>query len=109
VYAVVEVHQEIAGLLRHPRAGGVGGDAGQMHPPALHLDDEQNVETGQADGLHGEEVTRQQPTSLRREELSPRRAAPARCRAEPVVAQDPANGGCRHADPRARHSPTIRM
>ncbi len=83
-------------MLRHPWAGGVGGDAGQMHPPALHLDDEQDVETGQTDGLHSEEVARQQSASLGGEELRPRRAAPAGCRAEPVPAQDPANGGCRH-------------
>jgi hypothetical protein len=35
VCAFVEVHEEVAGLLRHPVAGRVCGDFGHVHLPAL--------------------------------------------------------------------------
>jgi hypothetical protein len=61
---LVEVHQQVAGLLGRPSSGGVGGDPGQMHTPPLHLDDGQDVQPGRADGLDGEEVAGQQPAGL---------------------------------------------
>ena len=39
--ALAEVHQEVAGLLRRPRAVRVGGDAEQVHAAGAVLDDEQ--------------------------------------------------------------------
>jgi putative transposase len=57
-------HGEVAGLLAHPRTVRVCGDAPKMHPSATHLDEEQHVEPTQPNGLDGEEVTGQHPTSL---------------------------------------------
>lgn len=68
---VVQVHEQVAGLLSHLCCGGVSGDAGQVYPPALDFDDEQDVEAGQGDGLDGEEVTGEQPAGLGAEELCP--------------------------------------
>jgi hypothetical protein len=44
---LVEVHQQVAGGLGDPRAGGVGGDPGQVHPAVLQFDDEEHVQPGQ--------------------------------------------------------------
>jgi hypothetical protein len=52
----VEVHQQVPGRLRDPRAGRVGDDAGQVDPAVIELDHEQDVQAGQADALDGEEV-----------------------------------------------------
>jgi hypothetical protein len=39
---ILEVHQEITGLLGHPRARGMGGDSGQVHAPGAMLNEEQH-------------------------------------------------------------------
>jgi hypothetical protein len=42
--SAVEVHQQVPGHLGHPLADRVRGDAGQVHPPPIKLDDEQHVQ-----------------------------------------------------------------
>jgi len=42
---VLEVHQEVARGLGHPRTGGVGGEAEQVHAAGLDLDQEQDTYT----------------------------------------------------------------
>jgi hypothetical protein len=44
-----EVHQQVAGLLSDPGAGGVGGDPGEVHAAAAVLDHDQEVEAAQVD------------------------------------------------------------
>jgi hypothetical protein len=56
---VVKGGEKVAGLLGDPRAGGVGGDARQLHAPGLQLNEEQHVQPLQEHGVHGEEVARQ--------------------------------------------------
>jgi hypothetical protein len=56
-----EAHQQVSGHLGHPRAGGVSGDPGQVHPSTLQFDHEQDVRPGQADRLHREEVAGHNP------------------------------------------------
>ena len=51
--------EKVAGLLGDPRAGGVSGDARQLHAPGLQLNEEQHVQPVQENGVHGEEVARQ--------------------------------------------------
>jgi hypothetical protein len=41
---VAEVHEQVAGLLRGPRADRAGGYAEDMHAPGRHLHDEQDVQ-----------------------------------------------------------------
>jgi hypothetical protein len=65
---IVEVHQQVAGRLRHPLAGRVRGNAGQVHSPPIELDDEQHIQPGQPDRLHGQKVAGQHPAGLGRAE-----------------------------------------
>jgi hypothetical protein len=51
VAGVVEIHGEVAGLLGQPGAGGVGGDAEDVHPAGGVLDDEERGEPVQGDGV----------------------------------------------------------
>jgi hypothetical protein len=48
---VAEVHQQVAGLLGHPRAGGMCGDPGEVHAAAAVLDHHEDVEAAQEDGI----------------------------------------------------------
>jgi hypothetical protein len=68
--AVAEVHEQVAGLLGSPtpRAGGMGGDPGNMHPPAAVLDHYEYVEAAQEDGVDVGEVDRRDRVSLRGKE-----------------------------------------
>jgi hypothetical protein len=61
---LIERRDEIAGLLRDPGTGGVGGDAGEVHTPVVELDEEQHVQPLQEHGVHGEEVAGHDAGSL---------------------------------------------
>jgi hypothetical protein len=71
VSVALEVHQQVAGLLSHPRAGRVGGDAGQVHTSGAVLDEEQHVQAPQEHGVDVEEVRRQDRLGNRRQPSSP--------------------------------------
>ena len=51
-----EVHEQVAGLLGHPRAGGAGSEAGQAHPAGAVLEEEQHIQAAQEHGVDVEEV-----------------------------------------------------
>jgi hypothetical protein len=48
---VAEVHEQVAGLLGDPGAGGVGSDPGEVYAPTVVLDHEQDVEAAEEDGV----------------------------------------------------------
>jgi hypothetical protein len=77
VGAVAEVHQEVAGLLGDPVAGGVGGDPGDVDAAGGVLDDDQDVEPAEDDGVDVGEVDGEDRVGLGGEELLPRRPGPA--------------------------------
>ena len=62
---VVEVHEQVAGLLGHPSAGGIRGDAEDVHSPGGVLDDKERIQTAQGDGVEVEEVASQDGVRLR--------------------------------------------
>jgi hypothetical protein len=66
---IAQVHQQIPGGLGDPRTGRVGGDPGQMDPATLQLDDEEDVQSGQADRLNSQEVAGQRCGGLGAQEL----------------------------------------
>ena len=43
VAVLVEDHQQVTGDLGNPCSGGVGRDAGQVHPAMVEFDEEQHV------------------------------------------------------------------
>jgi hypothetical protein len=96
--AVVEVHQQVAGLLGGPRSGGMAGRA-DVHVAAVDLQGEEHVDPFQGDGaVDVEEVYGQQGRGLRAQE--PSRGGirgPQRCRRYPPPLEDPADRRCADA------------
>ena len=68
---VGEVHERVAGGLGGPFAGGVRGDAGQVCAAGAAFDQDQGVESFEADGVDVDEVDGQDGVSLIGEELFP--------------------------------------
>ncbi len=62
----LEIYQQVAGLLGHPRARRVRGDPGQVHAPRAVLDEEQHVQAPQKQGIDVEEVHGQDRRGLAR-------------------------------------------
>jgi hypothetical protein len=54
--AVAEVHEQVAGLLGDPGAGGMGGDPGDTYAAGAVLDHHEDVEAEQEDGVDVGEV-----------------------------------------------------
>ena len=75
---VVEVHEQVAGLLGQPGAGGVGGDAEDVYAAGGVLDDEEDVQPAQGDGVEMEQVAGQDRVRLRSQEFGPRGSGSAR-------------------------------
>jgi hypothetical protein len=71
VGSIAEIHQQVACLLGHPGPGGVGGYPADMHPAAVVLDNNENVEAAQEDRIDVGEVDREDRVGLRRQELPP--------------------------------------
>ncbi len=85
---VLEVHEQVAGLLGHPLAGGVGGYPGQVHAAGAVLDEEQHVQAAQEDGVDVEEVRREDRRGLPAQERPPGQPGPRLCGADAGVLED---------------------
>jgi hypothetical protein len=75
---VVDVHEQVAGLLGQPGAGGVGGDSRMCTRRVL--DDEEGIQPAQGDRLKMEQIAGQDRVCPYVQELAPRRSGPMRCR-----------------------------
>jgi hypothetical protein len=73
---VAEVHEQVAGLLGHRGAGGMGGDPGDADAAGAVLDHDQEVEAAEEGGVDVGAVDREDRVGLGREEVSPGRAGP---------------------------------
>ncbi len=82
---VLQAPAELAGLLRDPGGGRVARAAREVDPPGPVLDEEQDVHGLQEEGLHGEEVARQELIPVAAQEAAPGAARP------------PTSGGGGHA------------
>ena len=67
---VVEVHEQVAGQLGQPGAGGVGGDSKDVHPAGGVLDDEERIQPA-GDRLQMQQVAGQDRVRLGPQELAP--------------------------------------
>ena len=90
---VVVAHEEVAGGLSSPGPGGIGGDAGEVDPAAVHPDEEQDVESAQRDGVDTEEVGGDQHMGLACDELAAGWPGAVRGGLASCVAQDPPHRG----------------
>jgi hypothetical protein len=91
---VLEVHEQVAGLFGEPGCGGVSGDAQDVHAAGGVLEDEEDVESVQADRVEVEQVAGEDAVGLRSQELRPGRSGPAWRRVDPGGVQDlPDRGG----------------
>ena len=68
---VLEVHQQVTGLLGHPLARGVGSGPGQVHAAGAVLDEEQRVQTAEKRGIDVEEVDGEDRLGLGLQERPP--------------------------------------
>jgi hypothetical protein len=98
----VETDGQVAGLLHGPLAGRVGGDAAQMHPAGVMLDEHQDIQPFQQHRVHVQEVHREYPGGLGVQELPPRRARAARRRIDPRGTEDLIDGGRADGDSQLR-------
>ena len=75
-------------MLSHPLPRWVGGDAGEVDPPGVALDEEQHVEPSEQHRVDGEGVAGQHRRSLRSQELGPGRTRSARSRFDAMSTKD---------------------
>jgi len=87
-----EVTGDVPGLLGDPQGIGVIGHPCYPYPSAAELDEVQNVETLEQDGVDVEEVRGHDADSLGTQERTPRGTTPPGSRAEAVVLQDFGDG-----------------
>jgi hypothetical protein len=70
-HVVCQIHEQVAGLLGHPRPGRVGGDAQDVDAAGGKLDHEQHIQPPEQHRVDMEQVARQDPLGLDGQELSP--------------------------------------
>ena len=95
VGALAEVHERVPGLLDCPGGGRVGGDAGQVHAAVVVLDDEQDVEPAQEEGIDVEEIDCGDCPGLGRQGLFPAGRRALRCGVDAGCLEDLPDGGGR--------------
>jgi len=82
---VVEVHQQVAGLLGEPGAGGVSGDAEDVYAAGGMLDDDEDMQPVQGGGVEMAQVAGQDRVRLRGQEFGPRGSGAARAGSMPEL------------------------
>jgi hypothetical protein len=73
-------------------------DTGEANLPRPQFDEEQHIQRGEANSLHGEEVRGEDARGLRPQKPSPGDRRPAGRRPKPAAKQDRSDGGGRHTD-----------
>src|SRR5262249_12417614 len=96
---VVELHQQVARLLSHPAAVGVGRDPGEVDAACRELDEEEDVEALAEERVEGEEVALEDARCLRAEELCPGLLEPSGRRLAPRLLEDLPDGAGGECDP----------
>jgi len=95
---VLQVHEQIPGLLDDPGLDRVLGGAQDPDASAAVLDCRKDVHLRAIEQVSGEEVQRQDPLRLGSQELRPARAVPAGRRVDSGVLEDLPHRRRRHGD-----------
>ena len=66
--AVVEIHQQVARLLQHPRRVGLAGAGEVLDAAAADREEDEHVEAAKPDGVDGEEVAGEDRLAVRAQE-----------------------------------------
>src|SRR5215472_4801518 len=90
--ALLQLPGQVARLLDHPSLVGAVGAAGEVNSTAADLDEEENVEPGQPDRVHQEEVTGQHLVGVLADELAPGALAATGSRRQVVATEHLADG-----------------
>ena len=85
---IVQVHQQVPGLLHYPRLDRMLGSAQDPDPAGAVLNHGQDVDLRAVEQVGGEEVQCQDPLRLGAQELRAAGAVPARCRADASILED---------------------
>jgi hypothetical protein len=88
VCSLVEVDQQVPGLLGDPDAGGVSGHADDVGPAGRQFYEEQYVDPFEEHRVDGEGVARQDAVGLGGQEPLPGRSRSSRCRVDAGLVQD---------------------
>ena len=67
---VLEVHEQVTGMLGQPGSGGVGGDAEDVDAAGGLLNNKEDIQPAQRDGVQMEQVTGDDPMRLSSQELA---------------------------------------
>ena len=79
---------QVPGLLGDPLPHRIGGDAGEIDPTGVEIDEKQHVEATEQHRVDGEEVTGQHGLCLGSQEVRPGRARSTRRGVDAMPAQD---------------------
>ena len=89
---ILQLPGQVPRLLGRPGAGRLAGTASQVNPSAADLDKEEDVEPGQPDCVHGEEVAGQDLVGVLVHELAPGALTSTRGGRQTVAAEHFADG-----------------
>ena len=68
---VVELHQQVARLLQHPRGVGPAGAGDMFDPPGADGEEDEHVEAAQPHGVDGEEIAGEDRLAVSAQEAAP--------------------------------------
>ena len=95
---ILQVHEQVPGLLDHPRLDRVPGGSEDAYPAGAVLNHGKDVDLRSVEQVGGEEVQRQDPLRLGPQELGPARSLPAGRGIDAGVLEDLPDRGRRHGD-----------
>jgi hypothetical protein len=96
---VVQVHEQVARLLSHPRPVGIRRGPGQVNPASRQLDEEQDVEALEEDRVDGQEVALEDARCLLTKKLRPARLMAQWRRLDPRLPENRPDCARRDLDP----------
>ena len=100
---IFEVHQQVAGLLRHPLPRRASGDPGQVHAAGAVLDEKGDVQSAQEHGVDVEEIRCQDRLRLGIQERPPGLPGPPGRGIDARILENLPHRGRRELVPQASH------